>query len=173
MCVFYRCVLPDSCYLGESDGQQSRSFEVLFSPENVRSAPRKFVMLFHLSDSATAGAEREEGYLFLFCLRRLNPHTHVCSRPVKVTKKCFWPWLCVQKIEKNLIFPAWFGTEVGQAVVPAYFLTGPTSSSIHPPFGYTLICSAFCQTFDFLSFNLDLYLPITSSSPSPSSTFLS
>ena len=55
VCVFW-AELPDGCYQCESDRQEAqRVFEVLFSIPEVRSAARKFVMLFHLSDSHMVG----------------------------------------------------------------------------------------------------------------------
>lgn len=56
---------------GRRAGEARQSFEVLFSPppphppKKVRSALRKLVMPFHLSDSRTLGV-RAEGYLFPF-----------------------------------------------------------------------------------------------------------
>ncbi len=87
------------------------------------------------------------------CCRHLNTHTPVCNRQVEVTKKFVWPCCEIFFLSH---FSACFGTEVGQAVVPAQLLTGHTSSSIRPPLGYTLGCAAFCQISDFLSVTLSI-----------------
>lgn len=120
-----------------------------YSLPEVRSALRKFVILFHLSDSSMAGVK---GRVFvLICCRHLNTDTLVCNRPVKVTKKFVWP--CCESFICS--FSLLFGTEVGQAVVLVQFLTAHTSS-INPSHGYTLDCSAFSQILDFVTFSVNL-----------------
>lgn len=76
---------------GREAGEARRSFEVLFSPGSF-DPPRG-----NLSCCSTFLIPRMvgvRGKVFVpICCRRLNKHTLVCNRPVKVTKKCVWPWL--------------------------------------------------------------------------------
>ena len=120
-------------------GEARRSFEVLFSPEtSIR--PKE---ICHVVPPFWVPFGGGEGYLFLFAVDiSIRTHTLVCSRPVKVTKKFVWP--CCESLSSplSLSLPG-LGQKVGQAVVLAQFLTGPTSSCIHPPLGFTLVCSAY------------------------------
>lgn len=105
-----------------------------YSLPEVRSAPRKFVILFHLSDSRTVGVR---GSVFvLICCWRLNTHTLVCNRPVKVTKKFVWP--CCEILLSALPLSA-----MGQKWAKQLFCHS-WQHILHPSTN-SLACSAFCQ----------------------------
>lgn len=112
-----------------------------YSLPKVRSALRKFVMLFHLSDFSMAGVR---GRIFvLICCRHLNTHTLVCNRPVKVTKKFVWP--CCKNPFYLLLFLSLVWDRSGPSSSSPILDRTYSSSSIHLAPGYTLDCFAFCQ----------------------------
>lgn len=149
VCVFGPSCQTAAIFVSQTGRENWRGTLIVWSAilsRKVRSAPRKFVMLFHLSDSCTVGVR---GRVFVhICCWHLNTHTLVCSRPIKVTKKFIWP--CCEILFSPISLPGlgqkWANSCYSPILDRSYFIIYPPT-----PWRYTgLFCLLPNLRFSFL-----------------------